>query len=609
MKTAAGLVAGMLSATALLAGPLLPEERAAFTQTALADGSWQARANELAAPLLANPVAEIDAEGGKDRLHLSQIFFQLGLRESMAGAPFFSRYFEEKIPLEHIAKMLESEKKSEGTAKLLASPLHLPRSGTLAQRIKPETLTALLQNGPLVNLLGQTLSENDYLPGVWQILADLQEHHPTGVAEYPGLAVALAVVYDQALPPWWPHHQMAQAEVPKEPGNWSALFDFFITSDQNGKLLMRLEKLEPDQLKYLVDAPLKIDEFLWAQKNIRKNRSSFDAVFDMVDYDMPRMLAKKFAWPYGDYSLAHIQKRKGICVDQAYFAWISGKANGLPTLFFSGQGRDGGHAWFGYLKSDDAWDMEAGRYRSQNYVTGEARDPQTWNVINDHQLAFITSRATSTAAYKKSNDLVILASLPSEGMTVDKRVAILRAARETCPANVAAWTSLAVILDADKAAAKTFYEEMAQQFSKQPDIAILAKRNLAALAAETGDTATAAALQKEMMKDNRSKRSDLGIGAASEILANRLEEKNYEAALIEYKAVLRRFRQEGGGNLFYDVIRPFVQTLHDAGEDEKSEKALDYAHDKLQPARDSILAMEFEELRSLVVPRKNTRRP
>ena len=34
-------------------------------------------------------------------------------------------------------------------------------------------------------------------------------------------------------------------------------------------------------------------------------------------------------------------------MDQAYFISVTGKAKGVPTVLFLGQGRSGGHAWVG----------------------------------------------------------------------------------------------------------------------------------------------------------------------------------------------------------------------------------------------------------------------
>ena len=72
-------------------------------------------------------------------------------------------------------------------------------------------------------------------------------------------------------------------------------------------------------------------------------------------------------------------------VTEAYASEI-GKGRGVPTIYFTGQGTDGGHAWFGYLSRSGKWELDCGRYASQNYPKGYALDPQTWQVVNDTTL-------------------------------------------------------------------------------------------------------------------------------------------------------------------------------------------------------------------------------
>ena len=91
------------------------------------------------------------------------------------------------------------------------------------------------------------------------------------------------------------------------------------------------------------------------------------------------------------YTLEDIKNNGGICVDQAYYATILGKGRGIPTLYFHGQGASGGHAWFGYLSHGGKWELDCGRYESQNYPKGYAVDPQTWQRIDDTILILPTS--------------------------------------------------------------------------------------------------------------------------------------------------------------------------------------------------------------------------
>ncbi len=90
-------------------------------------------------------------------------------------------------------------------------------------------------------------------------------------------------------------------------------------------------------------------------------------------------------------------------VDQAYFATQVGKARGVPTLLFPrGEGMDGRHAWFGFLDGNQQWQLNAGRAGVLRFVTGYARDPQTWKEISDHELRFLSERFRSQPAFHTS---------------------------------------------------------------------------------------------------------------------------------------------------------------------------------------------------------------
>src|SRR5690349_8136024 len=87
---------------------------------------------------------------------------------------------------------------------------------------------------------------------------------------------------------------------------------------------------------------------------------------------------------------AHRHWKEGrICADQAFFVSETGKAQGIPTLLFLGQGSSGGHAWVGYMGEAGKWNLEVARYREQNFVAGSAWDPHTWRRVTDAQIRFL----------------------------------------------------------------------------------------------------------------------------------------------------------------------------------------------------------------------------
>jgi len=115
-------------------------------------------------------------------------------------------------------------------------------------------------------------------------------------------------------------------------------FTFYAESNEKKQLAWNLTQLPAEHLKFVVDSAVSLDELRWAQKQVRNPKSDFSGVYSSIRYDEERVNAQTFHWPYPVYSLADIRKNGGICIDQAYFAWLAGKANGIPTLLFMERG-------------------------------------------------------------------------------------------------------------------------------------------------------------------------------------------------------------------------------------------------------------------------------
>ena len=62
-------------------------------------------------------------------------------------------------------------------------------------------------------------------------------------------------------------------------------------------------------------------------------------------------------WSGSSYRLIDIGRAGGICADQAFYMTQCGKAKGIPTVIFVGQGQNGGHAWTGFMPEPGKWDM------------------------------------------------------------------------------------------------------------------------------------------------------------------------------------------------------------------------------------------------------------
>lgn len=482
-----------------------------------------------------------------------------------------------------------------------------------ASIIDQKTATQLFANKFLIGSLGETISPADKPKAVWKILTDLQKTFPKPMENYHALAVALAVVHDETFSTNWPDSQAGF--IPRKDNNWVELFRYFTEQDQKGRLLLPLTKLKADQLKFVVDAPVELSELEWANKNVKFSRREFDRSYFFVAYDEARLIQQVYDWPWPDaYTLENIAKRNGICIDQAYFSFLSGKAKGLPTLVFSGAGKSGYHAWFGYMKADDRWEMDAGRYKTDGYAVGQAIDPQTRLPITDHELESISSHVTSTGAYQQSQNLLLLADLaaalnPSllNSDAINESISyknLLQKALKICPANTQVWLRLTQWLETHGTIKEqqSHYVAMIEQFKNQKDLKAWAQERLSRIVRDSGDVAAAETLQKQIMNDNRRDRTDLGVAAAAQLLQQKIKNGEYEPALTEFCRVVKSYKKDGGGALFFELVDPFVRDMHQNGQNEIAKKALQFAHNTMEFGRDptSQVQQGFEALHDLL---------
>lgn len=506
-------------------------------------------------------------------------------------------------------------------------------AGGTNSALDQETAFSLFTNKPLMESFGATISPGDKPKEIWKILADLQKTFPNQMEEYHALAVALAVVHDEPFPTNWPNSQAGV--IPRKNENWTELFRYFTDRDREGRLFLKLTQLEADQLKFVVDAPIDLSEFEWANKNVKFSRREFDRSYFFVSYDDARLEKQIYDWPWKEaYTLENIAKRNGICIDQAYFSFLSGKAKGLPTLVFSGAGKSGYHAWFGYMKADDQWEMNAGRYTTDGYVVGETIDPQTRQSINDHQLEIISSRMTSTPVYQQSQNLLILAGLtaslkPSllnsketnnpvasssftmQAIQPDDYKTLLQSALKICPANAEAWLRLSQWLETNATSQELqlHYTSMIEQFKNQKDLKTWAQERLSQIVRATGNVAAAETLQKNIMNDNRRDRTDLGVASTAELLRKKIKNGEYDSALVDFCRIVKSYKKEGGGTLFFDLVDPFIRDVQKNGQDQIAKKALQFAQNTMDYDHDptSQVQQGFEELCHLLNVKIKTR--
>jgi hypothetical protein len=457
----------------------------------------------------------------------------------------------------------------------------------------------LLSDPTVSRLFFSTLSDQDSVPRVLENLSSIRKAHPQNFREYTSLAIAIAVVNDVPLPQGWPHHQVAAELVPINILPVDQQFSRWVAANETRHLLLDPRKLFPSQLKFVVDAFITDEELAWARKNVRLTRSTFEKAYFQINYSHERLNAQQYDWTSGPYTLGAIRKAGGICVDQAYYASMSGKALGLPTLFFTGQGSDGGHAWFGYMRSDDRWEIDCGRYSQHNYATGEALDPQTWQPISDHELELIAARFRDKPEFAASMNTLAVAEIleksggnPRAGDAYEKAI-------QLCPQNADAWSATAGFLQRRGAPAKErilFHERAKTQFVNQADLKVLHQQALIAIYQEQGDSDSVKKIEQQILSQNKRRRSDLSVNMA----ANQINAMVAEGDMAEAEKLFRRqvhsLSQTGGGNFYYDVAEPYIRVLIEKGDKNEARRNINLIRRKLAPQAGGILDAAMNEL-------------
>ena len=462
---------------------------------------------------------------------------------------------------------------------------------------------ALGENSELRRAVLENIRPEDHQDEVLKILLQMQIACPDCLKELPRLAVAFALVFDQPFPKRWPHRQVAADAVPTEPVDSVARLQLMAELQRARRFVTDLRDFTVNELKFVIDHPLVASEMEWARKNVTASRSGFGKVFSSIRYDIPRYEANQLVWPYPAYTFSEIRSKGGICVDQAYFAANTGKAKGLPTLYFSGQGDDGGHAWFGFMDSPGHWETDCGRYESQNYPVGNAMDPQVWQPISDTELTFLAKGRERSSAHQQAKLLTDI------GKTLEKSDPDrwLEAALLVQPEYLPAWKAQGELLDGGKASPEKrveFWEKYTKRFSIYPDLKVIGQEKLLQLAKERGDEAAVKSLSRQILVQNRTRRFDLGIGAAAMEVGEKIEAGKWSEAETAFRRALREFKGQAGGNLYYGLIVPFVEAALAEGQGAVAKNALAEARRILRPGKDTLVGRSLIELEAKALPEK-----
>ena len=463
---------------------------------------------------------------------------------------------------------------------------------------KAQEFSELGRNLELIRAFLENVRVEDRRAQALAILVKMQAKAPQEVKDLPRLAVALAIVLDQPFPKRWPHFQVPVAAVPREEVDPVKRLQEMAQLQSRRRYAFDLTSLTVNELKFLVDHPLPESEMEWARKNVTTSRSSFDKVFSSIRYDFARLQAGVMIWPDSSYRLADIKEKGGICVDQGYFAAMAGKAKGLPTLFFTGQGDSGGHAWFGYLDAPGRWVTDCGRYAEENYPVGNAQDPQTWKPITDTELTFLAKGRERSEGYRQAKLWTDYATAmgPEEGsLFIDAALALQ-------PEFLSAWSVRGTWLDqtGTPQAREEFWQAFVKRFARYPDLKVLGQEKLLELAKASGDTQLAKNLERQILVQNRTKRFDLSIGATAVQVGEKIEAGDWVGAETAYRQALRELKGQSGGHLFYFLVVPFVESALADGQTKSAKNALQEARRVLKAGKNTLVGEALLELENQV---------
>ena len=443
------------------------------------------------------------------------------------------------------------------------------------------------------------VSETDDKIKFVQILSELLESDKRKFERYMNLAVAVALVWDEPFPDSWPHPNVNRSDLPIGGLDPLAVFNFYVSSHEMGKLKIGLDRLSIRELCFVIDTPVQLAELKYAQQIKLKSFKDLERLYKIIPYDQQRINNQSYEWPHGPYRLIDIgAKRGGICMDQSYFAAHAAKSQGIPAILFMGQGRSGGHAWVGYLESRGRWKLNAARWASENYPVGFAYDPQTWERISDAQFEFYLKSNGDSPSRVKGKSVLAWALLNKGSPQFES---LLRLASKIMPRSKEPWQIELNFLNERNASLnemRVFWLRWISNFKEEKGTKAKGQIELLKVLRSLELDSAAMKLGRQIVSENRSGRFDLGITVASDGVFDLQKLKKWTEAHRKYKLTLEQFQSSSGGHLFYNLIEPYVRNcLLDRRMSEASD-AMALAGKIIKPVKNTILYNDLEKLRA-----------
>jgi len=474
-----------------------------------------------------------------------------------------------------------------------------PRDRPLGLLLAPEVQVWLIGHAAFSAEFFELLSPLDYVPNVFQILDAIFRANPARYKTYANLALAIAVVFDVPPPPDWPHGQVSDAALPRKLPAAVDAFAWWVKQDQMGHGYHKLTKLGADELKFVVDAAAPFGELEWAVKISDYPLSQLARAYTMVRYRAERVANNQPIWLGRTYRLPEILATGGICCDQAYFATQVGKARGVPTLLFHGAGNDGRHAWFGFLDGNQKWQLDAGRYAEQRFVTGYARDPQTWREISDHELQFLSEGFRALPSFRQA---LVHANVAADCLAAGDAATAATAARKAVNferRHQPAWDVMIAAgqkLGREPKVIEAVMREAALAFQRYPDLEAHYIRRTADSLRARGETSLADAEVLRITSKNKRTRSDLGVQQARDTVLRSFASEPLAKQIQIFNSVLDSSGRDGGIAFFDQVVVVFAEHMLQLQQPAEAVRAVERARRTLKVEANSQLEQEITKV-------------
>lgn len=376
---------------------------------------------------------------------------------------------------------------------------------------------------------------------VLDALLELEDDYGDGETFRP-LILAFAVVWDQPRPPL--HRQMG-AEAPAPDPDLQARYRYYRRLFSGSRAEFRLRRLSVAALTFVIDVPVPVSELQWVLANERSR--NWPRLFRDIEYRHDRIAAGQYQWPHGRYTLAAIREQGGICVDQAFYATICARARGVPAILFAGEGRRGPHAWFAYLRDENRWELDVGRYDQGKYATGFALDPQSNRPMTDHDVTYACDRALRSSSFTTARRHARLGILLAEHGARAAAIAAAETSIRLADTYDLPWRLLREIHTraGDQAALLALYERKARAFRDYDDFVAEIRTEHARLLRSSGRVDEAERLLSRDRRGLDRDRDDLARVMLEEQLQTALQAGDVRDGRREFERVLREQRGQG----------------------------------------------------------------